>query len=67
MGDLLSGLIGGLLAQGLTIDQAAVKGVLIHAQAADIAAADGGGERGLLAMDLLSNIRSLINPACKLS
>ena len=60
MGDLLSGLIGGLVAQGLELHEAAVKGVLVHARAADVAA-KSGGERGLLAMDLLENIRPLVN------
>ena len=61
MGDVLSGVIGGLLAQGLSQAQAAELGVMIHAIAADRAAAEGG-ERGLLATDLMDHLRSLVNP-----
>ena len=62
MGDILSGIIGGLLAQKLSLLQAASVGVLAHARAADEAVAQGGGERGLLATDLLAHIRNLVNP-----
>ena len=61
MGDILSGMIGGLLAQGLTLEQAAEAGVFIHAKAADLAA-DQQGERGLLATDVLSHLGVLVNP-----
>jgi NAD(P)H-hydrate epimerase len=59
MGDVLSGLIGALLAQGLESGTAARLGVLVHARAADLAAAEG--ERGLLASDLLPWIRRVLN------
>lgn len=59
MGDLLSGVIGGLVAQGLSLEQAAQLGVCVHACAGDQAAQDG--ERGLIATDLLPHIRRLIN------
>lgn len=61
MGDILSGVIGGLLAQQYTLTQAAQVGVLIHSMAADQAASQCG-ERGLLASDLLDLIRALVNP-----
>ncbi|MCB1828182.1 MAG: NAD(P)H-hydrate dehydratase [Coxiellaceae bacterium] len=61
MGDVLSGVIGGLLAQGLPLLKAAELGVLVHAMAAD-KAAEVGGERGLLATDLMNYIRLLVNP-----
>jgi len=61
MGDVLTGVIAGLLAQGLEAGAAAALGVCLHAAAADQAAA-GGGERGLLATDLLPWIRRLANP-----
>lgn len=61
MGDVLSGVIGGLLAQKLTTIMAAKLGVLIHSAAAD-QAANEGGERGLLATDLMSHLRTLVNP-----
>ncbi|MEZ5529619.1 MAG: NAD(P)H-hydrate dehydratase [Porticoccaceae bacterium] len=60
MGDVLSGMIGGLLAQGLPADQALALGVGLHAEAADRAAVDG--ERGLLATDLFGPLRRLVNP-----
>lgn len=60
MGDLLSGVIGGLIAQGYSLGEAARIGVCIHAKAGDLAAMDG--ERGLLASDLLPWIRRLLNP-----
>jgi len=59
MGDILSGIIGALLAQGLTLADAARCGVWIHARAGDLAAARG--ERGLLASDLLAQIRVAVN------
>ncbi len=61
MGDILSGVIGGLLAQKLDLQTAADAGVLIHSMAAD-RAAEEGGERGLLATDLLPHLRTLVNP-----
>ena len=60
MGDILSGIIGGLLAQGLSLIKAAEFGVCLHAIAGDLAAKELG-ERGLLATDLLSYIRRLVN------
>jgi NAD(P)H-hydrate epimerase len=60
MGDILAGVIGGLLAQGLSAYDAACLGVLVHAMAADKAATNEG-ERGLLATDLLPYIRRLLN------
>lgn len=60
MGDILSGVIGGLIAQGLSIKNAAEAGVFVHAKAADLAALQGG-ERGLLATDLLNHLRQLVN------
>ncbi|MDF1796082.1 MAG: NAD(P)H-hydrate dehydratase [Coxiellaceae bacterium] len=61
MGDILSGILGGLLAQGLTLEQAASAGVWVHAHAADIAA-EIGGERGMLATDVLAHLREVVNP-----
>ncbi|MGR8933784.1 MAG: NAD(P)H-hydrate dehydratase [Gammaproteobacteria bacterium] len=59
MGDVLSGVIAGLVAQGYTIDAAARFGAYIHGAAADLAAVNG--ERGLLASDLLPHLRKLVN------
>ncbi|MEL7298300.1 MAG: NAD(P)H-hydrate dehydratase [Pseudomonadota bacterium] len=60
MGDVLAGLIGALLAQGLTAADAARTGVLVHALAGDSAARRG--ERGLLAGDVLTELRHWLNP-----
>jgi len=61
MGDVLAGVIGGLIAQGWTPEEAAELGVCLHAAAADRAVAREG-ERGLLASDLLPHLRRLVNP-----
>ncbi|MGY3925964.1 bifunctional ADP-dependent NAD(P)H-hydrate dehydratase/NAD(P)H-hydrate epimerase [Aeromonas simiae] len=60
MGDLLSGIIAALLAQGLPAAQAAALGVALHGEAGDLAATEG--ERGMLASDLLPWVRRLVNP-----
>lgn len=60
MGDLLTGVIAALRAQGLEAFDAAACGALLHAAAGDAAAA--GGMRGLLPGDLLPELRRLANP-----
>ena len=60
MGDVLTGLIAGLLAQGLDLETAALAGVEVHARAGDRAAR--GGERGVIASDLLAELRAVVNP-----
>jgi hydroxyethylthiazole kinase-like uncharacterized protein yjeF len=60
MGDALSGIIGSLVAQKISIKMAAKLGVLIHALAGDLAASRG--ERGLLASDLNEQLRTVVNP-----
>jgi NAD(P)H-hydrate epimerase len=59
MGDVLTGVIAGLLAQGLGTWDAACLGVGLHARAGDLAAR--AGERGLLASDLFPYLRALVN------
>jgi len=59
MGDVLTGVIAGLLAQGLTTYDAARFGVQLHAQSADNAAQFG--MRGMLASDLFLPLRKLLN------
>lgn len=61
MGDILTGVIAGLVAQGLSPEIAARAGVMLHAAAGDAAAAEGG-ERGLIATDLFPHLRRLANP-----
>jgi len=63
MGDVLSGVIGGLIAQGLAVAEAAVAGVCVHATAGDRAARQG--ERGMMAGDVIAEIRSVMNPVIK--
>lgn len=60
MGDVLSGMIGALMAQGLSGMEAAKLAVYVHGEAADAIAAEGG-ERGMLASDLLPKIREFLN------
>lgn len=59
-GDVLTGIIGALLAQGLSIDEASRYGVTLHARAGEIAAREQG-QRGMLPSDLFQIVRSLIN------
>lgn len=61
MGDVLSGIIAGLLAQGHSTADAARLGVCLHSRAADLQA-EAHGERGLLATDLFASLRTLLNP-----
>ena len=58
-GDVLTGVVAGLLAQGLGAWDAACLGVGLHARAGDLAAR--AGERGLLASDLFPYLRALVN------
>jgi hydroxyethylthiazole kinase-like uncharacterized protein yjeF len=60
MGDVLAGILGSLLSQGLNADMACQYGVSIHAKAGDIVAKKFG-QRGLLASDLFDTVRLLIN------
>jgi len=60
MGDILSGVIAGLVAQHIPLVRAAKLGVLLHALAGDSAAA-AGGERGMVATDLLPYLRFFVN------
>jgi NAD(P)H-hydrate epimerase len=59
MGDVLTGVIAGLLAQGLDAWQAAYAGVALHALAGDAAARNG--QAGTLATDLFEPLRWLRN------
>lgn len=59
MGDVLTGVIAGLIAQGFAPGQGARIGACVHAAAADRAALKG--ERGMLASDLMPHIRALVN------
>ena len=58
MGDVLSGVIGSLLAQGMDPLEAAALGVCLHGAAADIASQEG--MRGMAATDLMPWLRELL-------
>lgn len=62
MGDVLTGIVAGLAAQAAPRDllAAAACAAYVHARAADAAAVDG--ERGLVATDLLGQLRPWLNP-----
>jgi len=58
-GDVLSGVIGGLLGQRIPLAKAAKLGVCLHAMAGDLSAKEG--ERGMIATDLMPYLRRLAN------
>ncbi|RLA46915.1 MAG: bifunctional ADP-dependent NAD(P)H-hydrate dehydratase/NAD(P)H-hydrate epimerase [Gammaproteobacteria bacterium] len=60
MGDVLAGIIGGLLAQGLSGSKATELGACLHGAAADLVAEEFG-ERGMMATDLLAPLQRLVN------
>ena len=59
-GDLLTGIIAGLLTQSWPVETAVRTAVWLHGAAAD-AVAEAEGEAGLLASDLLPHLRRLRN------
>jgi hydroxyethylthiazole kinase-like uncharacterized protein yjeF len=61
MGDVLTGVIAGVVAQSSDLAAAARVGVLVHALAGDMAARRG--ERGLLATDLFAHLPTCVNPS----
>jgi NAD(P)H-hydrate epimerase len=61
-GDVLAGVIGALVAQGLDLWQASITGVVAHAAAGD-RAAERLGERGLIASDIIDQLPAVLNPA----
>jgi hydroxyethylthiazole kinase-like uncharacterized protein yjeF len=63
MGDVLSGIIAALIAQGMAAEAASVAGVWLHGAAADLAVEEGIGPRGLSASDLAPRVRRLLNLA----
>jgi len=62
MGDVLSGIVGSLVAQGNSLENSLCAGVCIHGEAADLSM-QADGQRGMAATDLMPYIRQLVNPA----
>ena len=58
MGDVLTGMIAALVAQGLDLNRAATAGVCLHALAGDLAADECS--RGMLASDVIDAIRQVL-------
>ena len=61
-GDVLSGIIAGLLAQGTKVKKAAPLGVWLHGKAGDLAR-DRMGERSMAASDILEAIPGVMRAA----
>ncbi|MDQ2962374.1 MAG: NAD(P)H-hydrate dehydratase [Pseudomonadota bacterium] len=62
-GDVLAGMIGALLAQGIDMRDALQTAVCLHGAAADALVADGIGPAGLTASELAPAARRLLNEA----
>jgi hydroxyethylthiazole kinase-like uncharacterized protein yjeF len=62
MGDVLSGIVAGLVAQGHSLQTSLCCGVCIHGEAADLAM-EAEGQRGMVATDLFPFVRQLVNPS----
>jgi ADP-dependent NAD(P)H-hydrate dehydratase / NAD(P)H-hydrate epimerase len=60
-GDVLSGIIGSLMAQGLTALEAAKLGVYVHGAAADALVKKGIGPIGLTASEVALEVRNVLN------
>ena len=58
-GDVLAGFLTGFLAQGLSLDDAAMLAVYLHGAAGDLAAQEIG-VRGMLASDILEKLPEVI-------
>jgi hydroxyethylthiazole kinase-like uncharacterized protein yjeF len=61
MGDVLSGLLGALLAQGWDAEAAMLGGVHLHGCAADRCVKDGKGPAGLTASEVIDAARTVFN------
>jgi NAD(P)H-hydrate epimerase len=59
-GDVLTGLLAGLIAQGLDVETAGWAGAFLHGLAGDIGA-ERVGMRSLLAMDILESLTNALN------
>ena len=61
MGDILTGIVGALAAQGVGAEDALIAGVHLHGAAADALAARGVGPIGITAAELIDEARRLAN------
>ena len=61
MGDVLAGMIAALVAQGLTLERAAIYAIHLHGAAADKLVAEGQGPVGLSASEVAQAARGLLN------
>ena len=64
-GDVLAGILGALLAQGVDAAQALRIGVCLHGAAADSLVAEGVGPLGLTASEVIDGARALVNEATR--
>ncbi len=62
MGDVLTGIIAALIAQGLSLAASAKLGVILHSYSADREVQEKG-QVGLLASDIIPQVRKLLNRA----
>jgi NAD(P)H-hydrate epimerase len=60
-GDVLAGMIGGLMAQGVRGYHSACAAAWLHARAGILAAESFGSDRGVMARDVLDNLRFVFN------
>jgi hydroxyethylthiazole kinase-like uncharacterized protein yjeF len=64
-GDVLSGILGALLAQGIGAAEALRIGVCLHGAAADALVAQGVGPLGVTASEVIDAARALVNEATR--
>jgi hydroxyethylthiazole kinase-like uncharacterized protein yjeF len=64
-GDVLAGILGALLAQGIAAAEAMRIGVCLHGAAADSLVAEGTGPLGLTASEVIDAARGLVNEATR--
>ena len=65
-GDILTGILGALLAQGIDASEAMRIGVCVHGAAADMLVARNVGPLGVTASELIDAARALVNEATRL-
>jgi len=64
-GDVLAGMLGALLAQGVAAKEALELAVCLHGAAADALVAEGTGPAGVVASELIPKTRQLLNAAAR--